>query len=228
MSALQQKILVVDDDPSVTRSFNRVLSQKGYAVITAASAEEALAKIQNEHYDAVFTDIKMPGMNGVEMARRVKAEQPWMPVVIVSGYVTKQVLDQTGAFGVTQYMNKPLSPDMIEAGAIEALRPIPVTMQSVQEELVHEHAVEAESPKLLNTLMLAAAAPFIGLAGVLALPVVGLVGLGYFTVKALMSTRAKNIAMFLAAPFVGLAYVVALPFVGIGAGLYYGVKAITK
>ena len=71
MSALR-KVLVVDDDPVVGKSFNRVLSGKGYAVITAENGEEALAKLQSEHYDVVFTDLRMPGMNGLEVAERVR------------------------------------------------------------------------------------------------------------------------------------------------------------
>lgn len=227
MSALQQKILVVDDDQAVTRSFERVLSQKGYAVITAASGEEALAKLANEHYDAVFTDIKMPGMSGIEVARQVKANQPWMPVVIVSGFASQKAQHQVAEYGVTQFMNKPLTPEMIERGAEEALRPVPVTMQVIEEELV-EQGVKVKETDVLQFLALAIAAPFIGLAFIMALPVLGLAGLAYFSYKALMSTRAKNIVLFLASPFIGLAYVVAMPIVGIGAGLYFGMKAVTK
>lgn len=84
----KSKILVVDDDPVVGKSFDRVLSGKGYAVITARNGEEALSKLRAENYDVVFTDIKMPGMNGLEVAERVKASQPWLPVVIITGYGT--------------------------------------------------------------------------------------------------------------------------------------------
>ena len=74
MTALR-KVLVVDDDPVIGKSFDRVLTGKGYAVITAANGEEALNKLATEDYDLVYTDIKMPGMSGLEVAERVKAEQ---------------------------------------------------------------------------------------------------------------------------------------------------------
>ena len=68
-----RKVLVVDDDPAVRKSFDRVLSSKGYAVITAESGEEALRKLSDEQYDVVYTDIRMPGMSGLEVAEQIKA-----------------------------------------------------------------------------------------------------------------------------------------------------------
>ena len=84
-----RKVLVVDDDPVVRKSFDRVLSGKGYAVITAESGEEALRKLNEEKYDLVYTDIRMPGMSGLEVAEEVKARKPWTPVVIITGYGTE-------------------------------------------------------------------------------------------------------------------------------------------
>jgi CheY-like chemotaxis protein len=60
-----RKILIVDDDPVVGKSFDRVLSGRGYVVVTASDGAEALRKIAAEKYDAVFTDIRMPGMDGI-------------------------------------------------------------------------------------------------------------------------------------------------------------------
>lgn len=84
MSALR-KVLVVDDDPVVGKSFDRVLSAKGYIVVTAENGAAALERLAKEEYDAVYTDIKMPGMSGLEVAEKVKARRPWTPVVIVTG-----------------------------------------------------------------------------------------------------------------------------------------------
>ena len=121
MEALK-KVLVVDDDPVVGRSFERVLAGKGYAVITAASGPEALDKLRNERYDMLFTDIKMPGMSGLEVAERVKASQPWLPVVIVTGYGSEASEARAKAAGVCEFLHKPLSPEMIEGSAQQALR----------------------------------------------------------------------------------------------------------
>ena len=107
------RVLVVDDDPVIARSFDRVLSGKGYAVITAGDGEEALRKLKSENYDVVFTDIKMPGMDGVEVAERIKASQPWLPVVIITGYGTEANETRADAAGVSGFLRKPLTPDMV-------------------------------------------------------------------------------------------------------------------
>src|SRR5437868_3329366 len=109
MSALR-KVLVVDDDPVVGRSFDRVLTPKGYAVITAENGEDALNKLHAEAYDLVVTDIRMPGMSGLEVAERVRAAQPWTPVVIITGYGSKASEERAKAAGVSEFLRKPLSP----------------------------------------------------------------------------------------------------------------------
>ena len=116
-----RKVLIVDDDPVVCKSFDRVLSGRGYAVVTVSDGAEALRKIAAEEYDAVFTDIRMPGMDGIAVAEHIKSRQPWLPVVIVSGYATAENEARARAAGVSAVLHKPLSPEMIENSAREAL-----------------------------------------------------------------------------------------------------------
>ncbi|MBK7792488.1 MAG: response regulator [Betaproteobacteria bacterium] len=116
-----RKVLVVDDDPVVGKSFDRVLSGRGYAVVTASDGDEALRKIAAEEYDVVFTDIRMPGMDGIAVAERIRDRQPWLPVVIVSGYATAANEARARAAGVSAVLHKPLSPEMIEGSARDAL-----------------------------------------------------------------------------------------------------------
>src|SRR5208283_2024306 len=120
MTALR-KVLVVDDDPVVRKSFDRVLSSKGYAVITAENGEEALRKLNEEKYDVVYTDIRMPGISGLEVAEEIKARRPWTPVVIITGYGTDAAEARAKAAGVSSFVHKPLSPEMIEDSARDAL-----------------------------------------------------------------------------------------------------------
>ena len=120
MTALR-KVLVVDDDPAVRKSFDRVLSGKGYAVITAENGEEALRKLNEEKYDLVYSDIRMPGMSGLEVAEKVRARRPWTPVVIITGYGTDIAEERAKAAGVSKFLHKPLSPAMIEDSARDVL-----------------------------------------------------------------------------------------------------------
>ena len=232
------KILVVDDDPVVGKSFNRVLTDKGYVVITAQNAQEALDQLKDGGFDAVFTDIRMPGMDGLDLAEQVKARQPWTPVVIVTGYGTEANEARAKAAGVTAFLHKPLSPEMIEGSAMNALlepAPIIVTQEETSPvEKVQSEPVEEENS--LEKIVLLMAAPFIGLAFVVLLPLVGLgilIGMGIRALATLPMVKEplnflKNVALFAAAPFVGLAYVVLLPFVGTAMLAWFGVKALMK
>lgn len=233
MSA-SRKVLVVDDDPVVAKSFNRVLASKGYAVITAENGEEALKKLSAEKYDLVFTDIKMPGMSGIEVAERVKASQPWLPVVIITGYGTQADEARAAAAGVSSFLNKPLSPEMIESSASKALEEQHVVAAPVvaTETAAPEVAVTTKENQAKN-IALFLAAPFIGLAYIIAAPFVGMAALAWFGAKALVakvrkSENAKRIVLGIAAPFIGLAFVIVLPFAGLGALAWIGTKAMFK
>jgi len=183
-----KKVLVVDDDPVVGRSFERVLSGKGYAVITARDGEEALRKLGAEAYDVVFTDIRMPGMSGLEVAERVKASQPWLPVVIVTGYGTEENEAQAEAAGVAEFLRKPLSPEAIEGSAEKALH------ERVERAVATEEAAAPVAApgvgRAIKNVALFFAAPFIGLAYLIAFPAVALVLLAWKGAKALTSPEA--------------------------------------
>jgi CheY-like chemotaxis protein len=236
MSALR-KVLVVDDDPVVGKSFNRVLSKdKGYLVVTAQNAAEALERIREQEYDVVFTDIKMPGMDGVELTERVKASRPWTPVVIITGYGTTANETRAKAAGVSDFMRKPLSPEMIEDSAAHAL--LQPMAHSVAPELAQApQAVHMETAKAENGFLkavLLAASPLIGLVYALVMPVVGMAMLAWFGLEALATLpivkkalgHGKDVALFLVAPFIGLVYALMLPFVGMAVLTWVGFQAL--
>jgi CheY-like chemotaxis protein len=228
-----RKVLVVDDDPVVGKSFNRVLTSKGYAVITAHNAAEALEQMRTSDVDLLITDIRMPGMSGLELAEAVKAHKPWTPVMIVTGYGTEADEARARAAGVTSFQHKPMSPEMIEGCTAEA---IAAPRLSAPAELATEAApVQAdeatETTSRARNLALFAAAPFIGLAYALFLPVVGLVALAWFGANRLVKTEEgranlKFAAMLLAAPLIGLAYAVFAPIAGLATLLWFAVKAL--
>ena len=196
MSALR-KVLVVDDDPVVGKSFGRVLSARGYAVITAENGQDALTKLSREDYDVVFTDIRMPGMNGLEVAERVKASQPWLPVVIVTGYGTEANEARAEAAGVCGFLRKPLSPELIEFSARKALleQDTAATRQEATEAIevgAALQSVAAGKDSALKNIALYIAAPFVVLAYVLLFPFIGLAMLAWMGARALVKRSGQE------------------------------------
>lgn len=232
------RVLVVDDDPVVCKSFDRVLSGKGYAVVTAGNGEEALRKIAAEAYDAVFTDIKMPGMDGIAVAEQIRAQRPWLPVVIVSGYATDQNEARAKAAGVRAVLHKPLSPEMIEQCALDAVggpqaaasAAPPAAEAPPAPEVRPETRPESAGPPAaavpVITLAYIMFAPLIGILAMLAIPIWHFVKWLAARPTTQFGRWGRDVALFFAAPFIGLAYIVALPFVGLGAIAWYGVKAL--
>lgn len=229
------KVLVVDDDPAVRKSIDRVLSGKGYAVITAENGEEAMRKMKEEKYDVVYTDIRMPGMSGLDVAEQVKAQKPWTPVVIITGYGTEAAEARAKAAGVSSFLHKPLSPEMIEDSARDAL----AAPAAVAQVLVLPASAEAPAAApsaaagTLKNIALFFAAPFIGLAYIVALPFVGLGVFAMLAGRAAAKIEAvktaglvlKNVGMVFAAPILGLIYVVLFPFIGFALLMWMAGKA---
>jgi DNA-binding NtrC family response regulator len=197
MSALR-KVLVVDDDAVVGKSFDRVLSaRKGYVVTTVENAHEALAQMREQSFDVVFTDIKMPGMDGIELTERVKASQPWTPVVIITGFGTTENETRAKAAGVSEFVRKPLSPEMIEESAASALREgAAVAARMVQENAANAvpqlDAIQAPRESRIKNIALFVAAPFIGLVYAVTLPLVGVVMLVRVAAQAWMAKPDKT------------------------------------
>lgn len=106
-------ILVVDDNESMSKSMSMILAYKGYAVTTAGDGFEAIEKVKENAFDAIFMDIKMPGINGVGAYREIRRIRPRAVVVMMSGYADKHLVEealQEGAYGA---LDKPFDVDNI-------------------------------------------------------------------------------------------------------------------
>ncbi len=190
----QRKVLVVDDDPVVSKSFDRVLARRGYLVVSAENGLEALSKVAQEDYDAVFTDIKMPGMDGIEVAERMQAKRPWTPVLIITGYGSAEHEARAEAAGVRGFLRKPLSPEMIETSLEAALAPVAARAA----EAVPQGAVAAVGEA--EGTAVAAPQP---------------AAVGEASEGRSVARSVKNIVLFFAAPFVALAYIALFPIFGL-------------
>ncbi len=85
----------MDDEEVILDSFRKILVLDGYSVDTVETGQEALGLIQTHHYDFVFTDLKMPAMDGVEVAKAVKHLRPDIDVIIITGYATVETAVET-------------------------------------------------------------------------------------------------------------------------------------
>src|SRR5258705_2800765 len=109
-----EKILVVDDEQSMAQFMAIVLRKEGYQVLTAASGREALEKVKADAPDVVITDIKMPGMDGIQLLQSIKKHDPAIPVVIMTAYASQQSAIDAVNHGAFQYLIKNAKNDEIK------------------------------------------------------------------------------------------------------------------
>lgn len=105
------KILAVDDEEIVLDSFRKILVLAGYSIDTVETGPEALGLIQKYNYDFVFTDLKMPDMDGIEVTKAVKHLRPDIDVIVITGYATIESAVETMKYGAMDYVQKPFTED---------------------------------------------------------------------------------------------------------------------
>jgi len=105
------RILAVDDEKIVLDSLRKMLALGGYSIDTVESGEEALGLIRKRDYDFVFTDLKMPGMDGVEVTKAVRHMRPDIDVIVITGYGTIETAVETVQVGAMDYVEKPFTED---------------------------------------------------------------------------------------------------------------------
>ncbi len=104
-------ILIVDDEESVRDSLYNWFIEDGYHVMTAEQAKMALTLLESEHFDIILADIKMPGMDGLEMLRRIKTIKPEAIVIIMTAFATVDTAVKALKDGAYDYVTKPFDPD---------------------------------------------------------------------------------------------------------------------
>jgi two-component system nitrogen regulation response regulator NtrX len=110
---MPKTILVADDEKGIRDTLKRLLEYEGYRVALAEDGMEALRKAETEVADLVLLDIKMPGMDGMEVLSRLHQSQPSLPVVIISGHGTIQTAVEATRLGAFDFIEKPVDADRI-------------------------------------------------------------------------------------------------------------------
>ena len=109
---MAEKVLVVDDERQIRDLLGEFLERKGYEVLLASAGEEAIELAERKIPHAILLDVKMPGIDGIEVCKRLKAEPrtQFIPVIMITGYVdNKMVAIESGA---DDFVNKPI--DLVE------------------------------------------------------------------------------------------------------------------
>ena len=108
------RVLLVDDDQLVLRGLGRVLRQHGYEITTASSGRDAAQLIDEHSYDVVLSDIAMPGMDGIQLLREVRARDLSVPVVLITGSPALSSAVQALELGAFNYLTKPIAMEDVE------------------------------------------------------------------------------------------------------------------
>jgi CheY-like chemotaxis protein len=117
------QVVVVDDELPVMQLCARVLELGGYQVDGFTQAEEALARLRSAPADLLVVDYRMPGISGVELARRARTARPGLPVMLITGHGTPDVLAEAAAAGVDRVLLKPFTPNELMAAAAALAAP---------------------------------------------------------------------------------------------------------
>jgi len=112
MSA-EPKILVVDDELVVIKSAERVLKSEGYQIEGALGGREAILKMEQGTFDLVFTDLKMPEVDGITLIRWIKKSRPDIGIVIITGYPSQDTMKEALELGIIDYVPKPFTPSVL-------------------------------------------------------------------------------------------------------------------
>ena len=107
------RILVIDDEPVIRDLLFDVLSRKGYAVDTAEDGPRGLSKAELTSYNVVFTDIRMPGMSGVEVYKQLKLVSPETHVIVMTGYGLEEMIQEALDLGAFADIKKPFDLDVV-------------------------------------------------------------------------------------------------------------------
>ena len=116
------RVLVVDDDPGMRDGMAMSLKRSGFFAEQARSGEEALRMVRPGAYDAVVTDLRMPGIDGLQLTARLKAVDPALPVLLITAFGSLEAAREAMRLGAFDFLSKPFSPEELTAALNKALK----------------------------------------------------------------------------------------------------------
>ncbi len=147
---MRESILIVDDEAGVRGSLSGILRDEGYQVDAVESGEAGIAALESRRYDLVFLDVWLPGMDGLEALDRMRAVDPELPVVVISGHGNIETAVKAVRAGARDFIEKPLALEKTLIAAKNALRQrkLEVEVQSFRKQAERRHLMVGESEAL--------------------------------------------------------------------------------
>jgi len=124
------RILIVDDDPIFRHSMATLLQTEGYAVETAANAQQGVATLRASHFELMLLDVKMPGTDGITMVESLRRWGDGIPVLMISGYGTVSDAVRALHVGADDFLTKPVEPELLFARVSDLLERRPVAARA--------------------------------------------------------------------------------------------------
>jgi ActR/RegA family two-component response regulator len=115
-------VLAIDDEAAVNNNIRKILSKKGLSVDQAMTKDEALKKIETKTYKLVLLDLKIPGVQGLDLLQAIREKSPETLVIIITGYASIETAKESARLGAVDYLPKPFTPDEIRQVTENALR----------------------------------------------------------------------------------------------------------
>jgi DNA-binding NtrC family response regulator len=138
------RILIVDDEGSLLLTLVANLELEGFDVVGAQDADTALRLVREQHFDLVLTDIRMPGMSGLELFRAIRSKRPDMPVILMTAFAAESLIDQAVQEGVFAVLPKPFDIEHVIFALSRALsRPMVLLVDDSEEARPLVDALEA-------------------------------------------------------------------------------------
>lgn len=157
-----QKILLVDDEEGIRKVLGITLADIGYEVLSAENGEKALQLFRETSPPIVLTDIKMPGIDGIEVLQTIKAESPETEVIMITGHGDMELAIQSLKYDATDFITKPINDDALEIALKRANEKIVLRAKLKEYTDNLERLVEEKTKKLLETERLAAVGQTVG------------------------------------------------------------------
>lgn len=153
---MEKQILLVDDEPGILKVLGISLADRGYRVLTAQNGEEALRICEGISPSMVLTDIKMPGMDGIELLRRLKARNPEIEVIMITGHGDMDLAIRSLKHEASDFITKPIGEEALDIALRRAEQRITLrqSLKAYTENL--ERMVEEKTQRLLEAERMAA------------------------------------------------------------------------